>query len=92
MFAVSLVMHAALLHQAPDSIVHRHARPATVGEAGTGFEGKTAGAESLHRAPATVKTPEWFSLSDLDEAIAEVRKHFSGPVDAAVDLQCIAVR
>ena len=43
-------------------------------------------------APSTVKTPQWFSLSDLDGAVAEVRKHYDGPIDDAADLQCVPIR
>ena len=53
--------------------------------------GRPAGAQTFIQAPSTVRTPEWF-MSDLGEAVGEVRKHFSGLIDTAVDLQCIPIR
>lgn len=87
-----VVLHLALSQGAPDPIARVHARPATVGRVA-----KAAGAgrlvlSHLMKAPTPVTTPEWFSLSDLDQAVAEVRTHYSGPIDTAVDLQCIPIR
>jgi hypothetical protein len=43
-------------------------------------------------APASVATAEWFSLFDLEQAVAEVGRHYAGPVETAADLQCIPLR
>lgn len=87
-----LLMHLGLSQQAPEPIAQVHARPATVGQVAQNSKAKRLVLSHFIEAPATVRTPEWFSLSDLDQAIAEVRNHFSGPTDIAVDLQCIPVR
>jgi ribonuclease BN (tRNA processing enzyme) len=86
-----LVMHFALSQQAPDAIAQVHARPATVGQVAQRAKAKRLVLSHFMEAPATVRTPEWFSLSDPDRAIAEVRSHFSGPIIPGVDLLCIPV-
>jgi ribonuclease BN (tRNA processing enzyme) len=86
-------MHFGLSARAPDPIARLHARPAAVGEIARKAEAKRLVLSHFMEAPATVKTPDWFSLFDLGEAVGEVRKHFSGGrIDSAVDLQCIPVR
>jgi ribonuclease BN (tRNA processing enzyme) len=87
-----LVMHFAVSQRAPDQMAQVHARPATIGDIAQRAKPARLVLSHFIRAPATVKTPEWFSLFDLDEGIAEVRKRFTGPVDIATDLQCIPVR
>lgn len=90
--ADALVMHLALSQQAPAPVAQVHARPATVGQVAQNAKARRLVLSHFIKAPSTVTTPEWFSLFDLDQAVAEVRKHFSGPVDTAVDLQCIPIR
>lgn len=87
-----LVMHLGLTEQAPPPIAQVHARPATVGQVAQAAQAKRLVLSHFIKAPSTVKTPEWFSLFDLDQAVGEVRKHFAGPVDTAADLQCIPIR
>jgi ribonuclease BN (tRNA processing enzyme) len=90
--ADALVMHLGLSQQAPAAIAQVHARPATVGQVAQNAKAKRLVLSHFIKAPSTAKTPEWFSLFDLEQAVAEVRKHFSGPIDRAMDLQCIAIR
>jgi ribonuclease BN (tRNA processing enzyme) len=90
--ADALVMHLALSQQAPEPVAQLHARPATVGTVAQNARARRLVLSHFIQAPSPAKTPEWFSLFDLDGAVAEVRRHFSGPVDTAVDLQCIPIR
>jgi len=87
-----LVMHLTLTEQAPPALAQLHAKPATVGQVARTAQAKRLVLSHFSEAPSTVATQEWFSLSDLDQAVGEVRKYFTGPVDAATDLQCIPVR
>jgi len=87
-----LVMHLALTAQAPPPMAQVHAKPATVGQVARAAQAKRLVLSHLMQAPPASKTPEWFSLSDLEQAVGEARKHFGGPVDTAVDLQCIPIR
>jgi ribonuclease BN (tRNA processing enzyme) len=87
-----LVLHFGLSARAPDPLAQLHARPAAVGEIARKARARHLVLSHLMEAPPTVRTPEWFSLTDLGEAVGEVRKHFSGRIDTAVDLQCIPVR
>jgi ribonuclease BN (tRNA processing enzyme) len=90
--ADALIMHFALSARAPDPIAQIHARPAAVGQAAQKAKAKHLVLSHFIQTPSTVKTPEWFSLSDLGEAVGEARRHFSGRIDTAVDLQCFPVR
>lgn len=90
--ADALVMHFGLSARAPDPLAQLHARPAAVGKVAQKAKAKHLVLSHLMHAPPTVRTPEWFSLGDLDEAVEEVRQHFSGRIDTAGDLQCIPVR
>lgn len=87
-----LVMHLGLTQQAPPPIAQVHARPATVGQVARTAQAKRLVLSHFIKPPSTVQTAAWFSLSDLDQAVGEVRKHFAGPIDTAVDLQCIPIR
>ena len=87
-----LIMHFGLSARAPDFIAQLHAKPAAVGQIAQKAKAKRLVMSHFMQAPSTVKTPEWFSLPDLDEAVGEARKHFSGRIDTAVDLQCIPIR
>jgi ribonuclease BN (tRNA processing enzyme) len=87
-----LVMHLGLTEQARPPISQVHARPATVGQIARAAQAKRLVLSHFIKAPSTAQSPEWFSLFDLDQAVAEVRKHFAGPIDRAVDLQCIPIR
>ena len=90
--ADALIMHFGLSARAPDWIAQLHARPTAVGQVAQKAQAKRLVLSHFMQAPPTVKTPEWFSLFDLGEAVGEVRKHFSGRIDTAVDLQCIPIR
>jgi len=90
--ADALVMHLGLSQQAPEQVARLHARPASVGQVAQSARAKRLVLSHFMKAPSPVSTPEWFSLANLDHAVAEVRKHFSGPIETAVDLQCISIR
>ena len=90
--ADALIMHFGLSARAPEPLAQLHARPAAVGQVARKAKARRLVLSHFMQAPPTARTPEWFSLSDLDEAVGEVRKHFSGPIDTAVDLQCIPIR
>lgn len=90
--ADALIMHFALSSRAPDPLAQLHAKPAAVGQVARKAQPKRLVLSHFIQAPSTVRTPEWFSLFDLGEAVGDVRKHFSGPIDPAVDLQCIPIR
>jgi ribonuclease BN (tRNA processing enzyme) len=90
--ADALIMHFGLSARAPNPIAQVHARPAAVGQVAQKAKAKRLVLSHFMQAPSTVKTPEWFSLFDLGEAVGEVRKHFSGRIDTAVDLQCIPIQ
>ena len=90
--ADALIMHFGLSARAPDLLARIHARPAAVGQIAQKAKAKRLVLSHFMQAPSTVRTHEWFSLFDPGEAIGEVRKHFSGRIDAAVDLQCIPIR
>ena len=83
-----LVLHLALAQGAPDAIAQRHARPATVGQVATAARARRLVLSHLIQAIPPVDI-QWYSLSDLDAAVAEVRKSYSGPIETASDLQCI---
>jgi ribonuclease BN (tRNA processing enzyme) len=87
-----LVMHLGLSEQAPPPIAQVHARPATVGQVARTAKATRLVLSHFIKGPSTGQTAEWFSLFDLDQAVGEVRKHFAGPIDTAVDLQCIPIR
>lgn len=85
-----LVMHLSLTQGAPDPISLRHARPATVGAVATGARARRLVLSHLIEAVPPAPTA-WYSLSDLAGSVAEVRKHYAGPVEVADDLQCIPI-
>ncbi len=87
-----LVMHLALSQRAGEPLAQIHARPASVGRVARDAKAKRLVLSHFIRALSSSATPDWFSLFDLDQAVGEVRKFFSGPIDAAVDLQCIPIR
>jgi ribonuclease BN (tRNA processing enzyme) len=86
-----LVMHLGLSEQAAGPVTQLHARPATVGRLAQNASAKRLVLSHFMQSPPAVTTSEWFSLSDLAQAVAGVRKHFSGPVSTAADLQCIPI-
>jgi ribonuclease BN (tRNA processing enzyme) len=85
-----LVMHLSLTQGAPDPIAQRHARPATVGQVAATARARRLLLSHLIQAIPPVAT-EWYSLSNLEQAIAEVRKNYPGPIETASDLQCIPI-
>lgn len=86
-----LVLHAAISARAPDPLARLHARPATVGEAAQEARAKRLVLGHVSRAPGGFRTPEFFSLHDIDAVVAEVRQRFTGPLDVASDLLCVTV-
>jgi len=87
-----LVMHLAVSQQAPDQLARAHARPSVVGEVAQKTKAKRLVLSHIIEAPSETPGRENFSLFDLQAALAEIKKHYSGPVDAAVDLQCFPIR
>lgn len=87
-----LVMHLAVSQEAPPFFAQVHARPATVGQVAQNAKARTLVLSHFMQAPSGVATPQWFTLTDLDRAIAEVRKAYSGALEVAADLQCIPIR
>jgi len=87
-----LVMHFALSQFAQGPVTQLHATPALVGQIARDAKVRRLVLSHFITAPVLSSTPEWFSLFDLDRAVTEVRKLYSGPIDTAVDLQCIPLR
>lgn len=87
-----LVMHLGLSGQAAPPLTNLHARPAAVGQLAQAAKARRLVLSHLMKAPPAVPTAAWFSLFDLDQTVAEVGKHFSGPITPATDLQCIPIR
>jgi ribonuclease BN (tRNA processing enzyme) len=85
-----LVLHLSLTQRAPDPIALRHARPATVGEVATRARARRLVLSHVIQATPPVDT-WWYSLSDLEPAVEEVRKHYRGPAEVASDLQCFPI-
>ncbi len=73
------------------SFAQVHARPATVGQVAQSAKAKILVLSHFIKAPSVISTPQWFSLFNLGDSIAEVRKTFSGLIEAAEDLQCIRI-
>ena len=86
-----LVMHLGLSEQAAAPLTRLHAGPAAVGRLARNATAKRLVLSHLMQAPPTARTPEWFSLFDLEHTVAEVRKYFRGPIITAADLLCIAI-
>ena len=86
-----LVMHLSLSQQAPDAVARLHARPGAVGQAATNAKARRLVLSHLIRAVPPVSV-EWYSLFDIGQAVADVKKNYSGPIDVARDLQCIPIR
>jgi len=89
--ATVLVLHLAVTNAASDALALRHARPAVVGEVAAAIGPGRLVLSHLIEAPAPVET-EQYSLANLDEAVAEVRRKFQGQVDVAADLQVLPIR
>jgi len=85
-----LVMHLSLTQGAPDAIARRHARPATVGQVATSARARRLVLSHMIQAVPPAET-EWYSLSDFERTVAEVRKNYGGPIATASDLQCIPI-
>lgn len=86
-----LVMHFALSQRAGDPVAQLHAKPAAVGQAAQNARAKRLVLSHFIRALPSTGNADWFSLFDLENAVADVRKVFAGPIDAAVDLQCFPI-
>lgn len=87
-----LVMHFGLSEQAGAPVANLHAKPTAVGQVAQAAKARQLVLSHLMKAPPAVPMVAWFSLFDLDQTVAEVGKHYSGPIMAATDLQCIPVR
>lgn len=86
-----LVLHLTIGREAPEPLARLHARPTTVGEMARAAGPGRLVLSHLGKAPPTLATPQWFSLAALDQAVAEVKRSYAGPVETAVDLQCISL-
>jgi ribonuclease BN (tRNA processing enzyme) len=86
-----LVMHTSISERAPEELARLHAKPSTVGQVAQGAKAKRLVLSHLIEPPASYHTPESFSLTNLSQTVSEVRQFYTGPVEAAVDLQCIPV-
>jgi ribonuclease BN (tRNA processing enzyme) len=86
-----LVLHAGISQLAPDDLTRLHARPATLGQLAGRANARKVVLSHFMEPPPAVRTREWFSLANLDGAVAEIRKHYAGPIEVAADLQCFAV-
>lgn len=85
-----LVLHLSLTERAGDAIALRHARPSIVGQVAHATRARRLLLSHLIQALPPVP-PEQYSLSNLEPAVAEVRKRYQGPVDVASDLRCFPV-
>ena len=84
-------MHTSISERASEELARLHAKPSTVGQVAQRAKARRLVLSHLIEPPASYPTPESFSLSNLDQTIGEVRKFYTGPVEIAVDLQCIPV-
>lgn len=87
-----LVMHLGLSGRGNTPLARLHAGPETVGQVARDAAARRLVLSHFMGAPPAAPTREWFSLFDLDQTVAEVGRHFSGPIVAAADLECIPVR
>jgi len=87
-----LVMHLAVSMLASDALTRIHATPATVGQVARDAKVRRLVLSHFSQAPPQDPAREAFSLFNLDQNVAEVKKSYSGPVVPAVDLLCIPVR
>jgi ribonuclease BN (tRNA processing enzyme) len=87
-----LVMHLAVSPAAQTPVTQLHATPAVVGQVARDAKVRRLVLSHLSKAPESISTARWSSLSDVDGSVADVRKLYSGPIDTATDLQCIPVR
>ena len=87
-----LVMHFGLSILANEAQAQIHATPAVVGQVAR--DAKVGRLVLSHFIQGYPEDPgrEGFSLFELDESVAEVKRHYSGPVVLADDLQCIVAR
>jgi ribonuclease BN (tRNA processing enzyme) len=85
-----LVLHLSVTEKASDALALRHARPAVVGSLGASIRPGRLVLSHMIEAPAPVET-EQYSLANLEQAVAEVRGNYRGPLEVARDLQCIPV-
>ena len=85
-----LVLHLALSQGAPDPISLRHARPSIVGQVARAARARRLVLSHLIQAVPPVEL-DWYSLSNLQQALAEVGRNYPGPVEVASDLQCFPI-
>jgi ribonuclease BN (tRNA processing enzyme) len=86
-----LLMHLAISTQATDALAQLHATPATVGQVAAAAKVGRLVLSHFIQAPSQTPPRDAFSLFNLDQNVAEVKKHYAGPVVIGADLQCIAV-
>jgi ribonuclease BN (tRNA processing enzyme) len=87
-----LVMHLALSNQASEALARIHAIPATVGQVARDAKVHRLVLSHFIQAPTQDPAREGFSLFNLDQNVADVKKLYAGPVVVADDLQCISIR
>lgn len=86
-----LLMHLAISTQATDALAQLHATPATVGQVAAAAKVGRLVLSHFIQAPSQTPPRDAFSLFNLEQNVAEVKKHYAGPVVTGADLQCIAV-
>jgi ribonuclease BN (tRNA processing enzyme) len=87
-----LVMHLALSPTATGRPTQMHASPTVVGEVAQRAKAKRLVLSHIIEAPAVVAARDAYSGSQLQQAVADVAKAYTGPVEVAKDLLCIPVR
>ena len=85
-----LLLHLAVSQGAPDPMALRHARPSIVGQVARAARPRRLVLSHLIEAPPPVQV-DWYSLSNLEQSVAEVRKNYRGPIEVASDLQCFPI-
>jgi ribonuclease BN (tRNA processing enzyme) len=86
-----VVMHFGITEAAPDDLARLHAKPGLVGLRAKEANAKKLVLSHLMQPPPLARAPQWFTLPNPDQALADLKRNFSGPVEIAADLQCFAV-
>jgi ribonuclease BN (tRNA processing enzyme) len=87
-----LVMHMAVSEEAQGPATKIHAKPSVVGKIAQKAGISTLVLSHFIKLDSTKPVAEDFSLFNLESNLAHLRKHYSGTVVLAEDLQCIKVR
>lgn len=85
-----LVLHLAVSEDA-DAVSNIHAKPSVVGKIAHEAGVSTLVLSHFIKLDPSNKFSNWFSLHDLGKNLSFVKKHYTGNVILAEDLQCIEV-